>query len=439
MYKFAFTLALAGGLISQAFGVTVSSPSNGSTVGSPVHFVAKAGSTSCSKGVASMGIYKAPGDLAYSVNGTSLDTYLSLSPGTYYTTVQQWDYCGGSSKANITVTVGSATGVYVSSPANNSTVSSPAHFVATAMTSTCSKGVASMGIYTAPYQKAYTVGGDKLDTYLSLAAGTYNTHVTEWDYCGGATTKAVTFTVGSSATPKITTGGKTFYNVQASSGWRGYGELPPTYNICSSCGSGLSWSMQQGIGSPSMDGKATKYSISGTTPYADVLWNNHLIGDLTSQGMADKSHTLVNTLHNFTYDAYFYGSNLSLAENIEFDIGQFFNSMQFMFGTQCQIVNGQVWGIWDSAHGHWVSTSVPCKPKSNQWNHVVIQFQRTSDNYLVYKSITLNGVTTTLNAKYGHASAPSSWWGVVANFQLDGNHSLSDYSVYVDKLNVSYY
>jgi hypothetical protein len=218
-----------------------------------------------------------------------------------------------------------------------------------------------MGIYKAPYQLAYTVSGTKLDTYLNLSAGSYTANVTEWDYCGGAATKAVSFTVSASATANITTAGKTFYNVQASGGWSGHGELPPGYSMCSSC-SGLGWSMTRGISSPSMDGKATKYSIYGTRPYADVLWNNHLIGDGSSQGVPDSSHTLVNKLHNFTYDAYFYGSNLALAENIEFDIGQFFNGMQFMFGTQCQVVNGHVWGVWDSAHGHWMepcSHSVP--------------------------------------------------------------------------------
>lgn len=331
-----------------------------------------------------------------------------------------------------------AFGVSISSPANGSTVGSPVHFVATAGTTSCSKGIASMGIYKAPYQLAYTVKGTKLDTYLGLGAGTYQANVTAWDYCGGATTKAVSFTVNGSATGKTTNSGKTFYNLEDSGGWSGHGELPPVYDMCSSC-PGLGWSMTKGIGSPSIDGHATKYAIYGTHPYADVLWNNHIIGDGSSQGVPDSNHTLVNNLHNFTYDAYFYGSNLELSENIEFDIGQFFNGMEFMFGTQCQIVNGDVWGVWDSAHGHWISTSIPCRPKSNAWNHVIIQFQRTSDNRLLYKSFTLNGVTSTLNWSYGHASAPSNWWGVAVNFQLDGNYNMSDYSVYLERLNVTYY
>jgi hypothetical protein len=324
-------------------------------------------------------------------------------------------------------------GVTVTSPTSGSTSSSPVHFVASATTS-CSKGVAAMGIYTAPYQKAYTVFGSHLDTYLSLGAGTYNTTVVEWDNCGGASTKDVTVTVGGTGT----VAGKVLSNLQSKSGWKGYGELPPKYAICSSCGSGLGWSMNQGISSPSMDGKAAKYNIWGSLAYADVLWNNHLIGDGSSQGLPDSAHTIVPGIHNLTYDTYFYGSSLTLAQNIEFDIGQFFNGMGFMFGTECVTYNSSVWKIWDNVNAKWVSTKAPCKPLSNQWNHVVLQFARTSDNQLLYKSITLNGVTTTLNVKYPHFYAPG-WYGLVVNFQLDGNYKLNDYSVYLDKLNVSYY
>ena len=413
-------------------GPTVISPTNGSTVTPSVHFSAAAGSTSCAHGVASMGIYTGPGQLAYVSNGATLNTTLTLAVGTHNTVVEQWDYCGGASTTAIQITVTDKTGVFVTSPANSSTVSSSAHFVATATTS-CSKGVAAMGIYTAPYKKAYVVSGASLNTVLTLSPGTYSAAVTEWDNCGGASSTPVKFTVSGANT---VSGGKTLSDLQAKQGWKGYGELPPKYDICSSCGSGLSWSMTPGISSPSLSGKAAKFTIAGTVPYADILWNNHLIGDGSSQGLPDSSHTLVQTLHDFTYDAYFYGDNLSLSENIEFDIGQFFNGMGFMFGTQCQIVNGQVWGIWNNA-GKWVPTSIPCKPKSNAWNHVVMRFERTSGNQLLYKSITLNGITSTINKSYAPFSAPG-WWGVVINFQLDGNYKLSDYSVYVDRLNLTY-
>src|SRR5882724_6109784 len=77
-------------------GVSVSSPASGATVGSPVHFVATASASSCSRGVASMGVY-INDQLTYVVNGASLNTNLSLNTGTYKTVVEEWDYCGGAS------------------------------------------------------------------------------------------------------------------------------------------------------------------------------------------------------------------------------------------------------------------------------------------------------------------------------------------------------
>src|SRR2546423_3674566 len=108
-------------------GVSVSAPALGSSVSSPVHFVASA-TTSCSAGVSSMGIYTAPSVLAYKVSGTTLNTYLTLSTGTYNTVVQEWDKCGGASKTPITVTVSGGTSV-VRSEEHTSELQSLAYLV----------------------------------------------------------------------------------------------------------------------------------------------------------------------------------------------------------------------------------------------------------------------------------------------------------------------
>ena len=59
-------------------GVTVSSPANGSTYAGSVPYAASA-TSSCDKGVSSMGIYTAPGVLTYVVNGSKLNTNLDLA------------------------------------------------------------------------------------------------------------------------------------------------------------------------------------------------------------------------------------------------------------------------------------------------------------------------------------------------------------------------
>ncbi len=101
-----FGISICLGLTAYASPtVTVVAPKTGSSGGSPVSFTASASSSSCSKGIAAMRIYTAPGVNAYTVNASKLQTSLTLAPGTYNTVVQAWDNCGGVGKTPVTVTV----------------------------------------------------------------------------------------------------------------------------------------------------------------------------------------------------------------------------------------------------------------------------------------------------------------------------------------------
>lgn len=408
--------------------VVVSSPSNGATVSSSVHYAATATTSTCMKGVASMGVY-VDNQLQYVVNGTTLNTSLTVAPGTHNTVVEEWDYCGGATYVSMTITVSSQAGVYVTSPVNNSTVSSPANYVASA-TSTCSNGVASMGIYV-NNQLVYVANGAKLNTQLPLPSGTQHTVVEEWDYCGGATYTPVTVTVQS--------GGNVLSNLQASGGWKSWGELPPVYDICTSSCSGVTWSMSQHQTSPSLSGNASRFNIGGTTPYSDVLWSNPVLGQFSTQNLPDTGHTLLPTLHNFTYDAYFYVTNTTITQVLEFDISMYMNGVGMIWGTQCNNLGGKVWDIWDNLSAKWVSSGVACNLINNGWNHVTIQAQRLSGNTLLYQSITLNGNTANINKTYAPFSVPTSWWGVTLNYQMDGNYQMAANTTYLDKLNFTYW
>jgi major membrane immunogen (membrane-anchored lipoprotein) len=418
--------------------VQVTAPSNNATVATQVQYTATARS-SCANGVSAMGIYTAPGVLAYVAAGASLNKVLTLSPGTYQTVVQEWDNCGGSANTPVTIKVaGSASGgnVVVSAPANNANVASTVQYVA-ASTSSCGAGIAAMGIYTAPGVLAYKVSGNKLNTLLTLSPGTYHTVVQEWDNCGGSATTPVIINVGGGGLA-----GKTgqFSNLQHMSGWTGYALLPPLYNICDSCrpsGPQTTWSMTQGISSPSVSGYATRMDIGGQTVYSDGLWNNHLIGDFSSRGLPDNDRSIIPAVHNFTYDVYFYLDDVSVSQALEFDINQFVNGQSFIWGHECRIAGGHEWDIWDNPGQKWHATGIPCNPVSNSWNHLVLQAQRTSDNHLLFKSITLNGQTATLN--YYENPTPTNWYGVTINYQQDGNYKQQPYSVWLDKLTFTYW
>lgn len=197
------TTILAILTLSVAFAstpvVTVTYPVNGSTVHGPAYYAASATSPTCAKGIASMRIYSAPSVSAYTVNAAQFSTFISLTPGTYSTVVQSWDYCGGVGKTPITVTVASTGGVTVYTPTVSTAPASPIHFVASASaTSTCTKGIASIRIYSAPGVKAYTVNSNGLDTFVSLPSGTYSSTIQAWDKCGGVYKTPVTLTAQNS-------------------------------------------------------------------------------------------------------------------------------------------------------------------------------------------------------------------------------------------------
>jgi hypothetical protein len=380
-----------------------------------------------------MGIYTGPGVLAYSTRGAQINTLLTLNPGVYHTVVEEWDNCGGASVAPITITVGGGGQVTVNEPPNNANVSPTVQYVASA-SSSCAGGVAAMGIYTASGVLAYKTQGAQLNTLLTLNPGVYHTAVEEWDNCGGAAVTPITITVGNGSSSGI------FSSLQQQAGWTGYALLPPQYNICGSCkpsGPQTTWAMTQNISSPSLSGYSTRMDIGGQTTYSDVLWNNHLIGDFSSQGMPDYNHTIVPNLHNFTYDVYFYANNLGASQALEFDINQFVDGYSYIWGHECRVGGGNEWDIWDNPAQTWHSTGIACNPLPNAWNHLVLQVQRTSDNHLLFQSITLNGVTSVLN--YYENPTPTTWYGVTINYQQDGNYRQAPYSIWLDNLNFAYW
>ncbi len=418
--------------------VNVTSPHNGETVGTSVNYVATS-TTSCSKGVASMGVY-VDGKLGNVINTSSYNVTIPLAAGKHNTVVQEWDHCGGSTYTPIAVTVESSepvateSAVTVTSPTPNSTVVLGANYVATA-TSSCAKGVGSMGIYV-NNNLVYVVNGAKLNTHLNLAPGAQHTVVQEWDSCGGSTFTTVNLTVTDGGSTGGGTGTK-MSNLQADKGWESWGQLPPVYADCSPC-NGLNWSMEQGVSSPSLSGNAAKFETNGTTPYGVVLWVDPVIGAYSNHGLPDTNHTLVPSLHNFTYDTDFYASDISVTQALEFDVSMYMDGVGMFFGTQCNHLGDQKWDVLNNVTQHWSETPAPCN-LANGWNHLTMHFQRESDNSLLYQSITLNGITTNINETFAPFSVSKSWYGITINYQMDANYKQSSNVTYLDNLSFNYW
>jgi hypothetical protein len=368
--------------------------------------------------------------------------------------------CGGGMQSTslASPTVRTQAAVQVSSPANNSTVGTTVSYVASA-TSTCATGVGSIAVFTAPGVLAFRGKGATLNTNLTLTPGTYKTTVQATDNCGDVAATAVTINVSnpSPASPPSASGGpppnapnpppptpptpgNSFANLHQKSGWNTYVLLPPSYSICSGCsvnGPQTTLSMKQGVSSPSLSGNATQFSIGGKTQFSDGLWNNHLIGDFSSQGMGDGGHSIVPSVHNFVYDVSFYSDNMAASQAVEFDINQFVDGKSYIWGHECRIAGGHEWDIWDNQAQKWHPTGVACNPNNKAWNHLVLEAQRTSDGHVLFQSITLNGNKATLN--YLESPTSTNWYGITINYQMDGNAGQQGYSVWLDNLNFNYW
>lgn len=89
--------------------------------------------------------------------------------------------------------------ITVLSPVNQSKVSSPVHYVASAESPQCSKGISVMRIYTVAHHiSSYSVNTGSVDTLLILLPGAHRTVIEASDKCGGVSKAEVDITVSAS-------------------------------------------------------------------------------------------------------------------------------------------------------------------------------------------------------------------------------------------------
>ncbi len=302
--------------------------------------------------------------------------------------------------------------ITISSPTAGASVGSPVHVVASASSS---YSITTIKVYVDNVEK-YSANASKIDTYISMSAGSHYVVVQSWDSKGYVQKQPVTINVTSTTSSSTIPSNATYYNnIDQMTGWAS----------CDACagqgGAGPSavYSMTENQSSPSLDGKSAVFFLGGTNPYASALWWKQLGGN--------------SALHNFVYDLYFYMKNPSASQALEFDVNQSQNGQKFIFGTQCDYKDHKDWDVWDTKNGAWIKTGIPCSPpQAYTWNHLVLEFQRTSGGKAAFVAVTLNGKKSYINRSYYPKSANA--YELNAAFQMDGNGSAVDYSVWLDKV-----
>ena len=330
--------------------------------------------------------------------------------------------------ATLTLATASFAGVTVSSPATGSTTGSPVHFVASA---TSTHPITAMRIYV-DNLSVYLVSASSLNTSVTMSAGTHSVVVQAWDSTGAVFKTPLSLSVSGSApaptpTPSPTpTGG--LPAPPSTAVVKSNIDQIPAWDSCTVCagvnakGPVAIYSMVENQASPSLDGLAAKFSISGTTPYSDALWWKQL-------GAADSATHL-------KYDVAFYITNPGVSQALEFDNNQSNGAHKFIYGTQCNI-KGNHWDVWGNAAGNWISTGIACSaPTAFVWHHLTWEFQRTSTN-VIFVGFTYDGVTHYVNRSYPARASTVHEMNVA--FQMDGDSAMHAYSTWLDKVALTYW
>jgi hypothetical protein len=298
-------------------------------------------------------------------------------------------------------------------------VGSPVHFVASASSTST---VTTMKIYV-DNNVAYSVSASKLDTNISMSAGSHYVVVQSWDSSGNVSKTPLNITVssvtsGGGGTSPIPSTAKVFGDIDQMTGWQS----------CNSCagpggaGAAIPYSMTQNQSTPSMDGKSVKFSVSGSSAYGAALWWKQLGADSTKR--------------NFVYDLYFYMTTPQYAQALEFDMNQAVGGLRYIFGTQCDYKDHKDWDVFDGVARRWVQTGIPCvAPSAYTWHHLVLEFQRTTGNQAKFIAVTLDGKKSYFNKSFAPHSSSVNELNVA--FQMDQDGKANDYSTWVDKMKMS--
>ena len=184
----------SGAYASQTFSLTVTSleptitvdtPENKATIGSPVNIQASASPTPGHSitgwwiYVDSMGTYDAGAD-------DSINTNVAMSVGTHTVIVRAWDTSGAFSSQTLTLTISAKPAVAVSVPLIGSNVISPINVKASATPSSGHK-MTSWKIYLDDGKVVYTGGAVKsINTNITSSSGTHTLKIRAWDSSGAS-------------------------------------------------------------------------------------------------------------------------------------------------------------------------------------------------------------------------------------------------------------
>jgi hypothetical protein len=202
---------------------------------------------------------------------------------------------------------------------------------------------------------------------------------------------------------------------------------------CGNCGNDgatgatANFSFTPGVVSPSEDGVSTQFTISATVPYTNAYFY--------------LSHTPVTSqigALSYEFDVYIPSGSQNAPQAFEFECQQILNGWIYNFGWQANYTLN-VWRIFDYGAKRWDTANIPFSAfTAGAWHHIVAEYHNDVTTHVVtHDALTVDGVRFPVNIQHNafFSGAGNQFTNAV---QLDSNSSAVAYSVYVDKMKITW-
>ena len=203
---------------------------------------------------------------------------------------------------------------------------------------------------------------------------------------------------------------------------------------CGNCGNDgatgptAAYSNTLGIAAPSEDGSSTQFSIAASVPFTNgYFYQKHApvptqIGALT-----------------YEFDLYIPTGSENLPQAIEFECQQILNGWVYNFSWQA-LYPGNQWRIFDYSLKQWDSTGIAfTRFTPGSWHHIMAEYHNdTVAHTVLHDALTVDGVRIPVNITHNAFFSGATNNQFTNAFQLDSNSAAAPYSVYVDKMKITY-
>lgn len=246
--------------------------------------------------------------------------------------------------------------------------------------------------------------------------------------CGGGSTGSLSqmgSTSSPAPTPTPTTGnGATVIdNIEDSNSWL-------TCGACGNDGGAGSVphsSVTPDIATPSEDGTSTQFSIAATVPFTNTYW--YILHPVVGNQFAAL---------NYEFDLYIPTGSENAPQAIEFECQQILGGWIYNFAFQADY-GRNLWRVFNYGAKAWEATTIPLQRFSpGTWHHLLAEYHSDATTHTVFHdALTVDGTRYPINMTHDAFFSGANDQFTNA-FQLDSDGQITPYSVYLDKMKITY-